>query len=79
MKIRWKYSKDKRWTRWVDIEKTKKFIPEDYWQIIAILDDLKVASRLRNNAFEFLKKKFNWESNLHVLDEIMQDEQAFIQ
>lgn len=48
-------------------------------QIITILDDLKVASRLRNNAFEFLKKKFNWETNLHILDEMMQDEQAFTQ
>jgi len=43
------------------------------------LDDLKFASRLRNNAFEFLKKKFNWEANLHILDEIMQEEQAFTQ
>jgi hypothetical protein len=28
MKIRWKYKKDGRWTRWVDIDKTRKFLPE---------------------------------------------------
>lgn len=29
MKIRWKMTEDGRWTRWVDVDKTRKFLPED--------------------------------------------------
>lgn len=29
MKIRWKFKEEGRWTRWVDIDKTRKFLPED--------------------------------------------------
>lgn len=32
MKIRWKYKEDGRWTRWVDIDKTRKFLPEDAFE-----------------------------------------------
>ena len=28
MKIRWKYKKEGRWTPWVDIDKTRKWLPE---------------------------------------------------
>lgn len=32
MKIRWKYSENGRWTRWVDVDKTKKFFPEEAYE-----------------------------------------------
>ena len=32
MKIRWKFKEDGRWTRWVDIDKTRKFLPEDAYE-----------------------------------------------
>lgn len=28
MKIRWRYKKDGVWSRWVDIDKTRKWLPE---------------------------------------------------
>ena len=29
MKIRWKLEEKGRWTRWVDVDKTRKFLPEE--------------------------------------------------
>ena len=29
MKIRWKFKEEGRWTPWVDIDKTRKWLPEE--------------------------------------------------
>lgn len=33
MNIRWKYSENGRWSRWIDIDKTRKWIPETIFAI----------------------------------------------
>ena len=32
MKTRWKYKENGRWTRWIDIDKTRKFLPEEAYE-----------------------------------------------
>jgi hypothetical protein len=59
MKIRWKYKEDSRWTRWVDIDKTKKFLPEEAFEFqIAETLLLKDAMMFFPGMFKSLREDF---------------------
>ncbi len=46
---------------------------------LSILGDSSLASRLRKTAFDFLQRNFNWESNLNILESMLQEQKTFAQ